>query len=308
MRAGIDDSLDLRATLDGGQAFRWREHVDGWWMGPLGRDVVRLRIVETDSSVGLEVESGRNQDDSVWSRLQHYLGLDTDFDSIRLAFDSEPHMIHALSLAPGLRLLRQDPWESLASFILSAQCHIPRIKRNVEAISQAAGKEATAWGSNWYLFPGPEAVLSLGEARLRELGIGFRSPNLVATAAAVADGIVDLEVLRSQPYLEARDILLSLPGVGPKIADCVLAFSLDHGEAFPVDRWVMRCLERLYFRGRRMNNERAAAWARKRFGTHAAYAQQLLFHTERSQALETKPLPGSRAAQAVARSPQQAIG
>lgn len=306
MHVGIGGPLDLQATLDGGQAFRWREHADGWWTGPLGQDVVRLRIVDANSSVGLEVESGLNQDDSLWPRLHSYLGLDTDSDLIRLAFDSEPHLIHSLSLAPGLRLLRQDPWESLASFILSAQCHIPRIKRNVEALSQAAGKEATVWGGNWYLFPGPEAVLSLGEARLRKLGIGFRAPNLVATAAAIADGVVDLEALRSQPYLEARDTLMNLPGVGPKIADCVLAFSLDHGEAFPVDRWVTRSLERLYFRGRRMNNEKAAAWARRRFGAYATYAQQLLFHVERSQALETKPLPGSRAAQA-ARSPQRAI-
>jgi N-glycosylase/DNA lyase len=200
-----------------------------------------------------------------------------------------------MALFPGLRLLRQDPWECLASFILSAHCHIPRIQRNVEALAKEAGTPIQAWGRTVYSFPSREHVAALGEAHLRGLGLGFRAKNLAATARLLVDRVVDLESLRSKPYEEARESLLSLPGVGPKIADCVLAFSLDHTQAFPVDRWVLRGLQRLYLGEGRIAEEKAAKWARDRFGVHAAYAQQLLFHLERTQGLETRPLPGSRA-------------
>ncbi|MCH7481038.1 MAG: hypothetical protein IIC79_06565 [Chloroflexi bacterium] len=141
-------------------------------------------------------------------------------------------------------------------------------------------------------------AIRLFKARLRELGLGFRAPNLVAAARALVEGRVDLEALRSRPYLDARDVLLTLSGVGPKIADCVLAFSLDQMAAFPVDRWVMRSLQHLYLGEARIATEKAASWARDRFGPHAAYAQQLLFHLERAHALETRPIPGSRAMRA----------
>src|SRR5690606_9802981 len=137
---------------------------------------------------------------------------------------------------------------------------------NVEALAREAGTPITAWGVTAHTFPSPRAVAAAGEARLRALGLGFRAKNLAGTARMVAAGDVQLDALAALPYLAARQELLRLPGVGPKIADCVLAFSLDHGEAFPVDRWVLRALEQRYFNGARMNEEKAAAWARERFG------------------------------------------
>ena len=123
----------------------------------------------------------------------------------------------------------------------------------------------TAWGQDVHLLPAPEAIIALGESRLRQLGLGFRAPNLLAAAHDVADGRIDLAALRSMTYEDARGALLGLRGVGPKIADCVLAFSLDHTEAFAVDRWVSRAVIGRYLAGKRQPEERIAEWGRDRF-------------------------------------------
>ena len=293
--------LDLRVTLDEGQAFGWSESTDDGpttWVGSMFGRVVRIRHQDGggDEPGWLEVVAqgiGLSPDD-LTSLVSRYLRLDDDHPRIALELASDEVLSPIVAAWPGLWLLRQDPWECLVSFILSAQCHLPRIRLNLEALSQACSLRGSAWGQDVHPMPAPEAIIALGEPRLRQLGLGFRAPNLLAAAHDVGDGSIDLEALRAVPYAEARGTLLGLRGVGPKIADCVLAFSLDHTEAFAVDRWVSRAVIGRYLGGKRRPEERIAEWARDRFGPLAAYAQQLLFQQEREEAMAVRPLPGSK--------------
>ncbi|MBI4329496.1 MAG: DNA-3-methyladenine glycosylase 2 family protein [Chloroflexi bacterium] len=305
-RLPLTGPLDLAATLDSGQAFRWRPQVPtssgqggGWWRGVLGSNAVRLRVPtrRDGERLYLEVESSPEPEDDLLPHLVRYLDLERDIDGVHHALAMHPYLQRAIASFSGLRILRQEPWECTVSFLLSPQSNIPRIRRNVEALAQAAGEPIETRDSPVYGFPSPEALADLGEARLRQLGLGFRAKAVAAVASKVATGELDLAALQSLPFSESEAALQALPGVGPKVAHCILAFSLDKGEGFPVDRWVRRGVLREFFQGRKTNDKVITAWARETFGPLSGYAQQLIFHWERSQALEERPLPGSRAFQ-----------
>lgn len=273
-------ALDIQATLDGGQAFRWWE-VDGSegtaFDGVIGEVAVRI----SESASGIEVIVRGGEAGSGFSDLvSDYLGLSADLDALRSEFAEDECIGPAIKGFTGLRLLRQEPWECLTGFICSSTSNIPRIKLNVGSVARDLGKKIGP-GAADYAFPTPDAVAEAGEQRLRELGLGFRAKYLAPAAEAVASGNLDLYALRSASYIEARDALVALHGIGEKIADCVLAFSLDKPEAFPVDRHIKRALEKWYGLPEGMNNTKAADWARERFGNTGAVAQQYMFHRER---------------------------
>jgi N-glycosylase/DNA lyase len=272
----VDGPLDLAATLDGGQAFRWRR--DGeWWHGVIGGNVVRLRQIPG----GLALESAPEAPGHLAPLLRRYFRLDDDFMEVQRLISQDARVAAAVSQHPGLRLLRQDPWECLAAFILSANSNILRISKTVEALAERYGQRVRLGRLIRHIFPSPKVVARAGEAGLRALGLGFRAPYLAATAEAVASGRIALERLREVPYEEARVALMALPGVGEKVADCVLLFSLDKLEAFPVDRWVRRALRDWYPECRHLPDRRLGQWARQHFGPLAGYAQQYLFHRRR---------------------------
>ena len=268
--------FDLQSTVDGGQAFRWYAE-DGVYRGVVGESVYLLS--SSDSGIGVEILSGE-PDGAEFESLQSYLGLDGSFEAFRDRFADDPVIGPALERWPGLRLLRQDPWECLVGFITSATSNVPRIKLNVGSIAVALGSRVGP-GERDFSFPGPESVAEAGDARLRGLGLGFRAPYIVDAAQRVASRELDLEELRTADYMTARNALTDIHGIGEKIADCVLAFSLDKGAAFPIDRWVKRALVEWYGMPERMNSSAAAEWARDRFGVDCAYVQQYLFHRQR---------------------------
>lgn len=299
--------MDLSLTLRGGQAFRWVS--DGeWYTGILGRLILTLRqrlggvevycqAQQADYSrmrLSLGVTPTASQHTFASALLLRYLRLDDDLEDIYYTFNRDPALSHAVNACWGLRLLRQDPWECLASFICSIDSSIPRITRTVDLLSRKLGEPLDS-GVGAYAFPTPDAISAAGETTLRGLGLGFRAPYLWRTAQRVTFGNVDLDHLRTIPYTESKEWLLSLPGVGDKVADCVLAFSLEQSEAFPIDRWVRRALEESYAvpledsfgklrastSGSRRNDENLRQWARQRFGKLAAYAQQYLFQWRR---------------------------
>lgn len=194
-------------------------------------------------------------------------------------------MQNAIVHCRGLRLLRQNPWETLASFILSSNKQIPHIAQIIEALAQcfqqptpALEGEPFAWQ-----FPSPEAIADTSERRLRRLKMGYRAPYLREAAKAAANRSVNLTALDKLPYSAAKEILVQLPGVGPKIADCVLLFAYGKQEAFPMDVWVKRALEELYFQGRRMPQARLQTFAAQHFAPFNGYAQQYLFHFMRTK-------------------------
>ncbi len=299
-RIELNSPLDLPASLDEGQAFGWTApdgEADGWWIGTVYGHALRIRHVDTqaDNLGVLEVSAHAPDlpDNASAEMVTRYLRLDDNHAQIRDALSEDAVLAEIMERWPGLTLLRQEPWECLASFIISAQCHLPRIKRNMQNLAEACGVSGTAWGEKVYRVPEPAAVARLGETRLRDIGLGFRAPFLASAAIRVAEGDVELDELRMLPYEDAKDVLLTFKGIGPKIADCILAFSLDHTEAFAVDRWVSRAVTRLYLGGNRTPEDKIAAWGRERFGRYAAYAQQLLFQEEREVAMRERALPGS---------------
>ncbi len=294
----VDQPLDLDASLDSGQSFRWRrdDAEPGAWLGVLEGRVVRLRRTRDGVEAEVERDAGLPAEEAA-SRLVAYFRLDDDLPAIQRALAGDPHVAAGIDSFPGLRILRQDPWEILAGFILSSTSNIPRIARTMELLASELGEEARLGGARRHTFPPPEAVAEAGEGRLRELRCGFRAAYLAAAADAVATGRLPLYELRGAPYGEAAAALTALPGVGPKIADCVMLFSLDRAEAFPVDLWVRRAVVDYYGLDPKISYDGVRAWAWERFGANAGYANQYLFwHIRQTRrpmiaAALTKPLP-----------------
>lgn len=275
----INQPLDLAATLDSGQCFRWLPEVDGAWIGVLGEDVVRLR----KTGQHLVIESAPTSADQIVNRVMEYLRMDDDLTAIHQRLMEDPHVREGIRAYPGLRLLRQDAWETLAAFILSSTSNISRIRRTVESIALAYGRPVNLNGIERYTFPSPGELAEISETELRRLGCGFRAPYLSRAARAVAQGQIRLNELRGEHYELAQGALTSLFGVGDKIADCVMLFSLDRTEAFPVDRWVRRAMERWYGIGPFSRYEESRRWAWQRFGRDAGYANQYLFWSRRQR-------------------------
>ncbi len=269
---------DLGATLASGQAFRWRFHDDAW-EGVIGQNWVRLE--EKPGHVRVETETAMED----WNWLEDYLQTEVNLAEVVVSFPQDVPMCESVAACHGLRLLKQEPWECLASFILSSTKQIVQIQQIVELLCCRYGERVAApvGREPQYAFPRPERLARCTEAELRESKMGFRAKYLLAAAQAVAVGKLDLESLRQMSCSQARDKLMELPGVGRKIADCVLLFAYGFQEAFPVDVWVLKALQQLYFPKRRASAKRLAEFTATYFGPYSGYAQQYLFHYMRTQ-------------------------
>jgi N-glycosylase/DNA lyase len=223
---------------------------------------------------------------SDWRWLTEYLQLEVDLVPVLASFPNDEPMRAAVASCRGLRLLRQAPWECLASFILSSTKRIVQIRQIVARLCERFGEQVNVPPNlpRVYDFPRAGRIARAGEAELRDCKMGFRAPNLRKAARMVADGAVDLDRLPGLSIDEARETLMRLPGVGRKIADCVLLFAYGFQDAFPVDVWVMKALRRLYFPRRPVSLERLQTFATTHFGPYAGYAQQYLFHYARVHA------------------------
>jgi N-glycosylase/DNA lyase len=271
---------DLAATLSSGQAFRWRRNGEDW-LGVIGAKWVRLR--QQGSLVTAETANPVPN----WDWLTNYLQAHINLNDVLVTFPEDEPMRAAVAACRGLRLLRQDPWECLASFILSSTKQIVQIQQIVALLCERFGEPiATPPGHPAvFAFPSAERLARVSEADLRACKMGFRAPYLRATALAIAGGQFDPAKLSQLPPDRARAELMKLPGVGPKIADCVLLFAGGFPSAFPVDVWVMKALRQLYFPRRRVSAARLKRFTGSHFGPHAGYAQQYLFHYMRTRPL-----------------------
>jgi len=269
---------DLDATLSSGQAFRWKK-VDGSWFGVIGDHWVRLR----EGASSITAETGVSVSD--WSWLTHYLQLEVDLNEVLLSFPEDEPMRAAMTACRGLRLLRQPPWECLASFILSSTKQIVQIQQIISFLCERFGEPVSVPSiyPTARAFPSASRLARVTEAELRSCKMGFRAPYLLETAQAVASGLFDLSRVQSLPVETARDELIKLPGVGRKIADCVLLFAYGFPTAFPVDVWVMKALRQLYFPRRRPSLQRVHRFAGSHFGPNSGFAQQYLFHYMRTK-------------------------
>jgi N-glycosylase/DNA lyase len=270
---------DLGATLTSGQAFRWQQSEEGW-IGVLGTHWVRLKA---DAS---SITAYTPEPVADWEWVTDYLQLDVELAHVLRTFPEDAPMRAAVHACKGLRLLRQEPWECLASFILSSTKQIVQIRQIISLVCERFGELVTVppGCSPAYTFPSPARLAAAEESELRACKMGFRAPYLLSAARQVASGQLDLEALRTQPVETARERLMELPGVGRKIADCVLLFAYGFQPAFPVDVWVMKALRRLYFPRRSVSLQRLQRFAAAHFGPNAGFAQQYLFHYMRTKA------------------------
>lgn len=271
---------DLDATMSSGQVFAW-EQTEGGWVG-----VVNGRWAKLQCRPGViqAVTTARQTD---WSWLVTFLQTDVNLSEILATFpENDLHLSAAVRSCRGLRLLRQDPWECLASFILSSTKQIVQIRQIVRTLGQRHGDPVVVPTGHApaFAFPTAKKIAALSEADLRACKMGFRAKYLLAAARRVAAGQLNLDSLHALPLATAREALMNVSGVGEKIADCVLLFAYGFPAAFPVDVWVARALSRYYFRGRRKRPGQLHRFAARHFGANAGYAQQYLFHHIRTQA------------------------
>ncbi len=243
---------NLDATLDSGQAFRWRG------CGPAWEGIVQGRWVRLQADAdGIRAELADPVPD--WRWLEHYLALDEELAPILAQFPDDEPLRVAVAYCRGLRLLRQDPWECLASFILSSTKQIVQIRQCVSMLSHCFGDPVAGPPDSrvgLHAFPTASRLAQATESDLRACKLGFRARYLSVAAQRVSSGELDLAALSPAHGHTAREALVRLPGVGPKIANCVLLFAYGRQDAFPVDVWVQRALRELYFPGRRPSPRR----------------------------------------------------
>lgn len=232
-------TFSLPATLDGGQAFRWRGKPDGSWEGVAGGRYARLE--QQGDDILLFAPEG---DFPFW---REYFDLERDYAALWQRFRRNPTLRRALDCCPGVRVLRQQPWETLCTFILSANNNIPRIKGIVERLCQGWGGPAE--GTTLRAFPPPERLAGLSAEELAPLRAGWRTEYILDAARMAAEGRLDLEGLKNLPTQEALETLQTVKGVGPKVARCVLLFGYGRTECVPMDVWMRRVMAKYYPRG-----------------------------------------------------------
>ena len=277
--------FNLDVTLCCGQVFRWDKKGD-WWYGFVGDQAFKARQISAE----LEFEGADE------AMVVHYFGLDDDLQKISASIGRDEHIRKALHAFWGLRIIRQEPWECLISYICATYKNIPAIRHMLLELSRKFGEKTVFDGYEFFTFPTPETLACASEKSLATCGLGYRAKYVNETSKRIFESDFELASLRQLPYEQAKKQLCSLAGVGLKVADCVLLFSLGKTEAFPVDRWVERVLLNHYYqklppelaqklaqREGLTNSEYAQlnAFGRRYFGKYAGYAQEYLYHYER---------------------------
>ena len=253
--------LDLEQTLDCGQSFRWTKQDDGSFSGVAFGKYVNISLDGTD----MVIKNAAPEDEKIW---REYFDLELDYGKIRGDISKlHPVLEEAARYAPGIRILRQEPYEALCTFIISQNNNIKRIKGIVARLCESFGDEID---EGVYTFPNAERLAELTPDDLAPLRAGFRNRYIIDSAKKVASGEVDLELCKTADYEAARAELMKITGVGVKVADCTLLFGMHRVEAFPVDVWMKRAMEKL-FPGMSAND----------FGEYAGIAQQYIFHYSR---------------------------
>ncbi len=268
-----DQPLDLSLSLSCGQAFRWEER-EGWWEGIVGGRLLRLQ------QEGNRILYNGTTAPALWD----YLAMDDDLPAILALIDRDPVMHRSIEACRGLRILRQDPWEILISFICATNTNIPRIRKMIASLARCFGGRVPGADEPLYSFPTPKALSGSGGDHLAACRLGYRDRYVAGTAAMVAEDPGLLERIAGLPFHEARAALLSFPGVGPKAADCILLFGFHRLEAFPVDIWIRRIMHACYVPpppGMKGSSEKEDRRIRESgqelFGGYAGYAQEYLF-------------------------------
>ena len=277
-------SFKAKHIFECGQCFRWDEENDKSYTGIVGRNVVNVKEVENKvifSSFGV---------DNLKELVQSYFDLDRDYEKIKEELSKvDKYLAKSIEYGNGIRILNQDLWETIISFIISANNNIPRIKGIINRLSQKYGEKIEWRGKEYYTFPTVEELSKASVEDLRSLGLGFRDIRVYETTHKILSKEVDLEKLHNEADTEkVRNILLTLSGVGPKVADCILLFStLKRFDVFPIDVWVRRVMNELYIKNEdetKVNKKEIERLAKEKYGNLEGIAQQYLFYWKRDTA------------------------
>jgi len=268
------DDFNPSHTFLCGQCFRWNQEDEQTWSGVAFGRFVRLKW-DGENCTFFNMTEKEFQDKWV-----HYFDLETDYGRIKeILANKDEHLKKAVSFGYGIRLLRQELWEVLLSFIVSQNNLIPRIKKIIETLSEHYGEKIPGT-DNRYAFPDPG---SLARSTIEELNVcrgGYRLKYILSAAERLSESPGLLDEMKSLPAGKAREMLLSFTGVGEKVADCILLYSGLDRNAFPIDRWVKRVMETLYF-GKETDVKTIRAFSREYFGEYSGIAQQYLFYYAR---------------------------
>ena len=275
------DSFELKDIFDCGQCFRWNEEDDGSYTGVFKGNV--LNVSKNDKEITFKGVCNGNIKDVV----EDYFDLKRDYEKIKEELSKiDENMKTSIEHGKGIRILNQDLFETIISFIISANNNIPRIKGIIERLSKKYGDEIIWNDKKYYTFPTAKSLKDVSVKEYRDLGLGFRDVRLYETVKMILEGKVDLEELENNPNTtKVREKLLTLSGVGPKVADCILLFSdLKRFEVFPIDVWVRRVMNDLYIKNEdetKVNKKEIEKLAQEKFGNLAGLAQQYLFYWRR---------------------------
>lgn len=274
-------SFELRDIFECGQCFRWNKQEDGSYTGVFKNNV--LNVKKNKDEIIFEGICENN----IQQTVENYFDLNRNYEKIKEQLSKiDQNMKKSIEYGNGIRILNQDLWETIISFIISANNNIPRIKGIIERLSEKYGDEIKYKGNKYYTFPTPEQLKNVTVEEYRKLGLGFRDIRLYETTKMILNKQVDIENMKNNPNtIEVREELLKLSGVGPKVADCILLFSdLKRFEVFPIDVWVRRVMNDLYIKNEdetKVNKKQIEKIANEKFGDLAGLAQQYLFYWRR---------------------------
>ena len=267
-------TIDVENSINSGQVFLWKKNETNWY-GVNGQDILQVdKNGKIDSYQNLEADFFRKSD---------------DIEKIIKSISKDKTVKMAVKKYQGLRILRQDPFQCLISFIVSSNSNIPKIKYCLENISKKFGKKTKFQNQEFFLFPKPEKLAKASISEITDCGVGYRAKFIKEAAKMMVSKKIDFEYLKKCNYQEAKESICQIPGVGNKVADCIMLFSLDKLEAVPLDRWIIRILEKYYLKkfeiATKTVTEKQYNILHEKivnhFGPYAGYAQQFLFKMER---------------------------
>lgn len=264
-----------------GQCFRWNKEEDGSYTGVIKNGVINVK------KLGNDVNFTGVCDENIKQICEEYFNLQTNYEAIKEKLsNTDRYLKNSIEYGNGIRILKQDLWETLLSFIISANNNIPRIKTIIERIAKKYGNRIEYRNKMYYTFPTPEMLQNASIDDFRGLGLGFRDVRIYETVQRTLKGEIDLEKLKQEENTEVlRKKLLEIPGVGPKVADCVMLFALNRFDVFPVDVWVKRVISELYFNKKEQTPNVIHEFAEKQYGNLAGLAQQYLFYWRRENSI-----------------------
>ena len=267
-------TINVENSINSGQSFLWRK-TRGYWYGINGQDILRVdKNGVVDSFQNSKIDFFRKND---------------NLDEIIKSISKDKTVRKAVKQYSGLRILRQDPFQCLISFIVSSNSNIQKIKTNLEKLSKKFGVKTTYENEEFFLFPKAEKLATASINEIKSCGVGYRAKFVKEAAKMILSDKIDFEILKKSNYEETKEVIRTIPGVGNKVADCIMLFSLEKLEAFPLDRWMVRILEKYYSNKFQIDTKTITEKQyeilhkkiRNHFGPYAGYSQQFLFKMER---------------------------